>query len=682
MDRTRRKSASVVAESLDTAQCDDVGSRVPSRGDDASSRREEAASDQPKSREAGPTGQERPRAWELIAAQPVSLAGLDEKQCNEVVVTGVVDDRGVEHVVSRFGDAVWDLSTEFKARNKTDSKMKIGWPDDIPQSLVHDAKRTVYCAMRQGREGQLLSGNTLCGLGREGLWALRHFAGLNLTDFSKIKPLHVTDYISTLGLSILPGSIRQRISIIDFAWSFSKELLHPLPEHPFAGVTLYEATGGGNELDRPSGRTGKTPVIPRSIQAKLWARCEQTLADADEVFGRRDRGEISATGPHVLRIRDAVLYLLQICSGMRNSESTGVTNGCWRSEEVALRTGRKVTFHWVRTREVKTTGGKAVDFLVPPEAFAALELLQRYAEPLQSRLAEEARWLEKMLEADPSPDGLLSGGMRVADAVQRLNYVREIADHMLLGVSKAPSDHLGNGTRVDVCSSEICVSAMNRLIHAVGASWRINNHQCRRTFAYNVANSKLGRFGVVFVKWQFKHASMAWSQLYAANPRQGQALYDEFESSLVEAKAEVIAAWHDADARLGGGAGKRLMETRSNAAKDLKELLTSTAEAIDLRSTGHVWCLSGTRGCHGQGVYDPTLCGPCSQSVIDGSHTARWQMIHLDNLRLGAISDCGPAAEAKAKRAIATSEGVLLSLGVSPPTREQAKAYADGRWVC
>ncbi|MCW3626314.1 integrase, partial [Burkholderia cenocepacia] len=101
-------------------------------------------------------------------------------------------------------------------------------------------------------------------------------------------------------------------------------------------------------------------------------------------------------------------------------------SGCWRTEQ---RNG--VTYHWVRTREIKTTGGAEVDFLVPPEAISALEILQRYAEPLQARLADEARWLEDVLAQGPDLTGHLSNGMKMAEAAHRLIHVRGIGRYLV-----------------------------------------------------------------------------------------------------------------------------------------------------------------------------------------------------------------------------------------------------------
>jgi integrase len=622
-----------------------------------------------------------PRAYELLAQQPASLIGLSREQRNQIVVIAVADDEGQEYVVSRFGDPSWNLSPEFKAVNVGASHARIDWPSDVPAALVDDAKAALYCALRQSRNGMDFSASTALKFGRTAAVTLRYLTSVGLQHFGQVRALHVSDHIQELQRSIKAVTVRDRLAILDLVWSFSKEMIHPLPEHPFAGKALFDAARRGQQdPSAPAGKAAKTPVIPPRVQARLWECCERVLERAKVLLDDRDHGLMEAASDRLIAIRDAVLYQLQITSGMRNSESAGLRNGCWREEEKTLRDGKRVIFHWVRTREIKTTGGKEMDYLVPRELLASLELLQRYAQPLQRRLADEGVWLEKALSERTAVDGRLSNGMTVSQAIQRLNHVRRIGDHLFLTVSNWASDHPETGSRVEVLSAQSSVNALDRLARAAGVEWKMGNHQCRRTFAWNVANSRLGRMGLIFLKWQFKHASVSWTQLYAANPRQDQALYDEFGDAMWESKVDLIASWQAADVRLSGGAGKKLMQTRATPVKNPQQLLEATADSVNVRSTGHAWCMTGTQACHGQGVYDPTLCGGCSRAVIDESHGSRWQMIHLDNLRLAAITDCGPAVEDKARRAVEMSTQVLSDLGVPLPSAEQARAYERGEW--
>ncbi len=609
------------------------------------------------------------RAIELLAAQPKTLVGLSQEERNSIVVTAVADAQGHEYPVSRFGDAVWDLSSEYEAKNKNPYFMRIAWPDDVPKALVDDTKAALYCALRRGRDhAKPWSASAVAKAGKDSVIALRYLTSLGIQNFGKVRALHLTDYIATLRRSIKATTIRSRLKCIDLVGHFAAEVIHPLPEDPWCGCSLSQACGEADD-DGPVSRTGKTPVIPVSVQRSLFTYCESRLKEADALLQRRDSGQLKDSSYELTALRDAILYLVQITSGMRNSESMGLTNNCWRIE---VKNGK--TYHWLRTREIKTKRGE-VDFLVPPETIAAVQVLQRYARPLQDRLAEEGTWLEVLLREESSQDGGLTNGMTRPEALQRLNRIRDVGQYLFLGVVNNGSDHTGQEKRVDVISVVACNLQLRALAKAAGVDWKLANHQCRRTFAFNVANSRLGRIGLIFLKWQLKHASVGWTQLYAANPNQDHGLYRDLEEELVEARTHLMEGWFEPDASLSGGAGKKLLLTRAIAVPNRESLLRHTAEVINIRSTGHAWCISGTEGCGGQGLYDPPMCSGCSQAVIDRSQATQWQMIHMDNLRLAAITDCGQAVAQKAARAIQRSSDVLSDLGVPLPTEAQTAAY-------
>ena len=637
-------------------------------------RRDPAASDSVVAGGKGALVRLRREAVEILAAQPTTLVGLTAAERDRIVVTAVADAEGREYVVCRFGDKVWDLTSLFKVKNQRMSNW-FSWPEDVPKALVDDAKAALYCAMRGAKSGTKWAGRTVLNCASGAVLTLRHLASRGIVDFSQVKALHLLDYINELseGVGLTPDGVFNRVRIVDLVWQLHDEVFHRMTEHPFGGVNAWEASGVPDDrAGGPAGVTGKTPVIPLKAQRELFEYCEARLDEANALLDQRDAGKLLPASPELTKVRDAVLYLLGVTGAMRNSEATEVTSGCWRDE---VRNG--VTFCWVTTREHKTTGGKRLDYLVPGHAIRALEILQRYAEPLQARLAEEAVWLEDMLR-DVDGSGVLANGMTVAEGVGRLNYVREITTHLFLGMDSMTSDHQGTGSRVGVVSNYACNLALRSLAKAAGVDWYLTTHQLRRTWAWNIANSRLGYMGLVFIKWQLKHASIAWSQLYGANPHQDVSVYDDIQEAMVDVKVLKLGQWHAADARLSGGAGKELMQTRGTPVRDMKQLLVATAEAITLRNTGHSWCLSETRDCGGQGVYEPTMCKGCNRGVIDEEQGEMWQQIHLENLRLGSITDCGPAVSQKAQRAIKSSEEVLRDLGVELPSEEQARAYLNG----
>lgn len=611
------------------------------------------------------------KAFELLSVQPVSLAGLSKPERDRIVVTAVADAHGHEYPVSCFGDKHWDLHCEMVLKNKGSSYGRITWPQDLPTTLVDDAKAAIYCALRRGpSHSRPWTASAAATTVKTGVWTLRYLASLGVERFSQVRALYLSDHIAALRRTITPGSVRNRLSLLDLVWHFPRDVLHPLPEHPWAGLTLSDACGINESWNGPTGATGKTAVIPRSVQKELFTYCEAKIRQAQDIFDALDAGEIEEYTSSLTSVRDAVLYLVQITSGMRNSECVGITNDSWRTE---VRSG--VDFHWVRTKEIKTRHGETVEYLAPPETIAALKILQRISLSWQERVADEARWLDAMLQRRQGEHDVLANGMTVAQGLQRRQHIEDIKDHLFLSLERHAVDHLDSGSRVEVMSVYACNDQLKVVAHLAGVAWKLTNHQCRRTFAYNVANSRLGRMGLVFLKWQLKHSSMSWTQLYASNPYQDLALYRDMEDELIQARASLMEGWLQPDSLLSGGAGRKLMQNRAIAVANVRELLRHTAVAVNIQSTGHAWCLCGAEGCHGRGVYDPTLCGGCSQAVIDHHQAAAWQMIHLDNLKLRSIADCGPAAVQKAERAIKRSAQVLEELGVPLPTQEHAQQY-------
>lgn len=129
------------------------------------------------------------RAFELLAAPPLSLIGLTPTERDAVVVTAVADEHGAEHLVSRFGDDAWDLAPEFEAKNRKDATQKIAWPTDVPRARVDDAKAALYCALRRGRHGRPWSGSAVTNCGQRAAQTLRYLAGLRLGDFGQVRAL-------------------------------------------------------------------------------------------------------------------------------------------------------------------------------------------------------------------------------------------------------------------------------------------------------------------------------------------------------------------------------------------------------------------------------------------------------------------------------------------------------------
>ena len=438
-----------------------------------------------------------PKAYDLLAAQPASSKGLSESEKSNIVVSAVADMDGSNHVLSRFGDPVWDFRPYFEQSNVADGQKYIPWPEDCSQELVDDCKVVLYVWFKRGLPGS--KPPVAMGICQTAIASaipmMRWLTGLNIKRFDQVRPIHVANYVhhTKARLTRNAHSVYDSLRILDFLWVFRNETSSPLAACPWGESSLWRVSGLAKQPGNQFGRTetGKTPIIPADVQAKVFNYCEEVLAAAPEILNERDAGRLGFRNPALIRIRDAALYVLSITSGMRNEEAIGVESGSWRSE---VRDG--VQFHWVATTEHKTGKGK-VEFLIPELTVKVLDLMNRYAKPLQEKMALEVA----ELECNPTPQDLTNRMLRLAKAK------RDVRKLFLCTSMSGQSESAGY--HVDALSNGGSKVSFRRLAMAAGTDWQLAPHQCRRTYARNIVESRMGRSSLVFLKWQFKHSSMS-----------------------------------------------------------------------------------------------------------------------------------------------------------------------------
>ena len=594
-----------------------------------------------------------PKAYDLLAAQPASSKGLSESERSNIVVSAVADMDGSNHVLSRFGDPVWDFRPYFEQSNVADGQKYIPWPEDCSQELVDDCKVVLYVWFKRGLPGS--KPPVAMGICQTAVASaiplMRWLTALIIKRFDQVRPIHVANYVhhTKARLTRNAHSVYDSLRILDFLWVFRNETSSPLAACPWGESSLWRVSGLAKQPGNQFGRTetGKTPIIPADVQAKVFNYCEEVLAAAPEILNERDAGRLGFRNPALIRIRDAALYVLSITSGMRNEEAIGVESGSWRSE---VRDG--VQFHWVATTEHKTGKGK-VEFLIPELTVKVLDLMNRYAKPLQEKMALEVA----ELECNPTPQDLTNRMLRLAKAK------RDVRKLFLCTSMSGQSESAGY--HVDALSNGGSKVSFRRLAMAAGTDWQLAPHQCRRTYARNIVESRMGRSSLVFLKWQFKHSSMSMTQLYASNPMQDASLFDEVLEEMTNFKVDLIESWLG-DQPLSGGAGHEIKKVRAIALKSRTALLAETAPQVHIRATGHGWCLAQEKGCGGAGLYETTRCVGCKNGVIDQSFADVWRGIYDQQNELLAIDDAGPAVKQRAERDVQWARQVMVDLGVLP----------------
>lgn len=606
----------------------------------------------------------------LLANQPTTLVGLTAAQRDAIVISAVDDTQGNVVVVSRFVDADWNLSSEWTLKSARGHERKVRWPAKLPKELADDLKAVAYVWLRRGRPNMPpAAAPSIKAHVANSMPLMRHLVLAGVRRLEDVEPLAVWDFVKTYGSNVVPGHLSSMLELLDAAWIFREELQHPLRKHPFSGKSLGFVAGSDERLVHQV--AALTPVIPPSVNEHLFEHALAVMAEVPRLLARRDRGKLVPTARKLLPFRDVMLYLTETTTGMRNSEALGMTSDCWRREEK-----NGIAFHWIRTIDVKTKVGP-VDYLMPPELAPLLELLERYAKPLQQQLEREISALRRALQGGRISEAEAHWMARIgrAGAIERLADAEASVGLLFLGQAGRKRTITGE-CQIDVMNNSGSGEALMRVARAAGTAWPLNNMQCRRTFGWMAAHSALGVHGTIFLRWQFHHKELPLSHLYGANPRQDPKLYGEMETEFTDAVSEVLDGWFLADEPLSGGAGKRIMRARATPAKDLKGLLRASAENITIRSTGHSWCMSENGSCIGNGIYESYRCGTCSQGVIDGHFSGTWQRIHLINLRLSRLGSCGSGAEQHVQRALTASRNVLRELGIPEPHPSEYPSYA------
>lgn len=584
------------------------------------------------------------RAFDLLRAQPDTLAGTKQLGRNRIVISALIDDDGTEHILSRYGDPVWDYTLAIRNPNVPPHQKVIAWPKEWPTQLVDDLKAIVYAWTRIGRPGwkpavarTAIHMIAKCGPLIE--WMIAH----RIRSFAELSQVHLANCLADARrVNASPISLTGKFLLLDLAWAFRDELLCPLRYYPW-GDSSFEYVMGTIGSGTNSDGVGKTPLIPRDIQATIFNHCMELIANAPRLFDERDAGQRSNRSVELIKVRDACLYVLLITTGMRQDEAIGVECDAGRTEWL-----KETAYHWIRAEERKTGKG-LVDYLAPELTLRVLRTAERFAAPLQALLAAEISDVEQQLAS-------CSNRAKRLKLLKRLTVARRTVNNVFLAFSTR-YNKVHSLTRGGV------TCALMALARTAGVKWRLGSHQCRRTYARFIIESSMGRMGMVFLKEQFKHSSLSMTQRYALNPAQDAALMEEMLEESISLRQELLERWGSGQP-LSGGAGRKIIQLRASVVKDADTLLRKTAEAITIRGTGHGWCIARDGGCGGGGLYDATLCVDCRNGVIDREWRSIWEGIHEQHAELcesGLLTD---GALARARRSAEAAAKVLADLGV------------------
>lgn len=548
------------------------------------------------------------------------------------VISSILDDSGRRVVLSRYGDDRWELWPYFQQSNISPSGKKIDWRP-MPPWMRAECKAVTYRYWTEGLPGvRRPVVRSVLHLVQKLRMLARYLTTAGIGCWQDLRPVHLAGYMHQRRTvdRVQAATLAKELTAIEILHRFRTPA--GLPFAPWPGSS---ATAQANWVRNGPPR-GTTQVIPEPVLKTLFVAAERVLADADRVLDERDRGErLTGYDVSVNRVRDACYFILGVLTGMRCEEIVGIEVGAARTE-----VRHDVTLHWVSSTEHKTKKGR-VQYLMPALGHRVLAVMERWSEPFRTEL--------RALLAQPAQG---------AKALRRRGEALADARRLFLGRG-------GAGRQIRALSGLACGERMQRLAEHAGVDWQLRPHQLRRTYAWAFARHRLGN--LLFLKEQFKHSSLSMTQLYAANPMQDDALYEDLFAEIARHKVELVEGWLNTDQSLAGRAGERIVKMRAHDFPDRATMIRQTAEVVTIRSTGHAWCLAQDDGCGGAGLYEPTRCARCADAVIDEGQRAMWQTLYAHQTELvGEAAALGPAAMQRVARDLKHSEAVLRALGWQP----------------
>jgi integrase len=531
-----------------------------------------------------------------MSAALQTLRGFAHQALGAQIISSVRADDGTEHVLSRYGDAVWDLSPFCKVKSLPKNRMQIRWPAGLPPFLLASLKAGVYAYWRLGypRRKRPESATVIyfakelarfaCWLNAQGI---ARFAAVS-PSIAQAYAAHCRSSRSRQGAGPDPLSVTtltRRLAPVEAlyamrAWLDDARPAHPWPAESAASMAGYQPSHGPPRA--------KTPVIPDDIAAQLFQKAERLLSRAEALLDARDalddrakrytgrsrrhlnyllsrllqsRGLPALRGFHrsLSELRTACYLTIGMLSGMRDHEINSL-----KADAAYYETSKDgEVYGWLRGESHKTFAG-ACEWMVPPLAGRAVAVAARLTAPLRSRLKARIEELEKLLA-----DAAIDPGMH-RDAVAELQESRRHQDQLFLGYD------YDNG----VVRNLTGLTWRGELkAFAAELGWNLRPHQLRRTFAVFVAHHIMGNLR--YLRHHFKHWSMDMTLLYGMHEKRDLALYESIMSSINEHRVDLVSHWLDEDVALAGGASQRIREYRAAASSPRTSLTRSPCAVPD-----------------------------------------------------------------------------------------------------
>lgn len=609
-----------------------------------------------------------------VHADPTKLASVER---DKLVISYVQLSTGEQIPLSRYGDGVWNYTPFFPGAARGKQDKEIVWSKTPAEWVPSMKSATAALTFRAAPGGQHLDPATIPKR-QVTLNAFAKWCSSNgIKRFRDVRAFDLTRYIQKLrDDGLYDRSLGAHIAILRKVYELRGAMLDSFTDEAVSALR-FDELGPLWEPDADNDR--RTELIPLAEASDLFSAARAHLAKAPDLLRLRDNlaeqweavkghvrpnewtksvrnAAVRAAGfrngsefeSAISDIRTAAYIVLAMTTGCRVHELGETKVGCVYSEQIDGET------YWWMKAATRKIGDGPMRWLAPEVAKEAADALEWHSAPLRHRIAAELLIARSQLAATTTE------GEKARLAAHIIELERN-ADRLFL--SKSTRGVVSTDTKSHNKQLKAFVKRKG-----ISLGLPLTTHRFRRTYAVIIVHLNKGpRIDLVTLQHHYKHATVLMTEWYAELTETDRDLYELIETETDFFDMALVDHWLEGSTPLAGGLGLRIKAYAGKHHQPMffktrREFVDSLRDGINIRSTGHSWCLAEAKDCGGQGLFEAPQCGNCSNGVIDDSFRDVWQALRQDHEELVKLEDIGPGGQAKVAKGLAVAEAVLSQL--------------------
>ena len=200
----------------------------------------------------------------LLAQPPLSTSSLADSARDAIVISAIVDERDEHHVLSRFGDLVWEMWPFFTQSNVESAAKRLNW-SRIPEQFRGAVKAVLYRYWVAGIPDYAPpSASTLRTSFEALLPFFRYLDDRNIASLSQVQAIHVHNFLQDrLKMGLSPAFVYRNCMLIGNLYRLRGEHPDGLMFDPWPEESLRSGRTIPSQCAR--GDAAKTPLIPPEI---------------------------------------------------------------------------------------------------------------------------------------------------------------------------------------------------------------------------------------------------------------------------------------------------------------------------------------------------------------------------------------------------------------------------------